>query len=98
MWPASTSTTMPSGSFRASVTIVFRSDPSGLHDITRPPPRSKRNRRAIVVWGAVFPVFELLASGLLVGTLLIAHLPGLRLRERHEGSHRQYGIGQFRRC
>src|SRR5258708_33731332 len=96
MWPASTSTTIPSGSFRASVTIVFRSDPSGLHDITRPPPRSKKNRRAIIVWDAVFPAFDLLASGLLVSTLLIAHLPRLRLRERHEGSYRQTGIGQFR--
>src|SRR5216684_826272 len=98
MWPASTSTTMPSGSFRASVTIVFRSDPSGLHDITRPPPRSKTNRRAIVVWDAVFSAFELLVPGLIVGVLLIAHLPRLRLHEPHEGSHRQYGIGQFRRC
>src|SRR6266566_4654581 len=98
MWPASTSTTMPSGSFRPSVTIVFRSDPSGLHDITRPPPRSKMNRRAIVVWDAVFPAFVLLASGLLVSVLLIVHLLRLRLRERHEGSYRQYGIRQFRHC
>src|SRR6266446_5445019 len=97
MWPASTSTTMPSGSFPASL-IVFRSEPSGLHDITRPLARSKKNRRAIVVWDAGFPAFELLASGLLVSALLIAHLPRLRLRERREGSHRQYGIGQFRRC
>src|SRR5260370_25728195 len=98
MWPASTSTTIPSGSFRASVTIVFRSDPSGLHDITRRPARSKKNRRAIVVWDAGFPAFGLLASGLLVSALLIAHLLRLRLLERHEGSCRLYGIGQFRRC
>src|SRR5712672_2400488 len=97
MWPASKSMTMPSGSFPASE-IIFRSEPSGLHDITRPLARSKKNRRAIVVWDAVFPAFELLASGLLVSTLLIAHLLRLRLRERHEGSHRLYGIGQFRRC
>src|SRR5882672_1311365 len=97
MWPASESTTMPSGSFPASE-IVFKSDPSGLHDVTRPLARSKKNRRAIVVWDAVFPAFEFLASGFLVSTLLIAHLPRLRLRERHEGSCRQYGIGQFRRC
>ena len=84
--------------FPGFTTIVFRSDPSGLHDITRPLARSKKNSRAIVVWDAVFPAFELLASGLLVSVLLISHLLRLRLRERHEGSRRQYGIGQFRRC
>src|SRR5438128_6980702 len=98
MWPLFSSTTMPSGKFPAWLTIVRKSDPSGLHDITRPPPASKKNSRAIVVWDAGFPAFELLASGLIVGVLLIAHLQRLRLRERHEGSHRQYGIGQFRRC
>src|SRR6266478_4452148 len=98
MWPLFSSTTMPSGMCPAWLTIGRKSDPSGLHDITRPLARSKKNRRAIVVWDAVFPALELLASGLLVSALLIAHLLRLRLRERHEGSHRQYGIGQFRRC
>src|SRR5258707_15127351 len=97
MWPLFSSTTTPSGMCPAWVTIVRKSDPSGLHDITRPSLKPKKNRRAIVVWGAVFPAFELLASGLLVSTLLIAHLLRLRLREWHGGSCRQYGIRQFRR-
>src|SRR5712672_1051955 len=98
MWPLFSSTTMPSGMCPAWPTIVRKSDPSGLHDITRPSLRSRKNRRAVVVGDAVFAAFELLATGLLVAVLLIAHRLRLRLRERHEGSHRQYGIQQFRRC
>src|SRR5947209_15096200 len=98
MWPLFSSTTMPSGLCPAWLTIVRKSDPSGLHDITRPSLKSKKNRRAIVVWDAVFPAFELLASGLLVSALLIATLLRLRLRDLHEGSHRQCGIRQFHRC
>src|SRR5216683_668688 len=98
MWPLSSSTTMPSGKCPAWLTIVRKSDPSGLHDITRPPAASKKNRQATVVWDAGFPAFELLASGLIVGVLLIAHLPKPQFRGRHEGSRRLYGIGQFRHC
>src|SRR5580704_13423160 len=97
MWPASTSTTMPSGIFRASATIVFTSDPSGLHDITRLPARSKKKRRATGALGAAFLVLDRAASVFLVITSLIAHLLTLRLRRRREGSRRPYGIGQFRR-
>src|SRR6266581_8484447 len=39
---------MPSGSLRPSLTIVFKSEPSGFMESTRPPPRSRRNRRAEV--------------------------------------------------
>src|SRR5260370_13048978 len=98
MWPLFSSTTTPSGMCPAWLTIVRKSDPSGLHDITRPSLRSKKNRRAILVWDTVFPTFELLAADLLVSALLIAHLLKLRLLERHDGSCRLYGIGQFPRC
>src|SRR5271154_6918721 len=95
MWPLFSSTTMPSGKFPAWPTIVRKSDPSGLHDITRPPPASKKNRRAVVVWDTGFPTFKFLASDLIVAVLLIGHLPKPQLRGRHEGSRRLYGIGQF---
>src|SRR5438477_3209201 len=36
---------MPSGSFRPSLTIVLRSEPSGLAERMRPPLRSKKNKR-----------------------------------------------------
>src|ERR1700733_1574412 len=97
MWPLFSSTTMPSGKFPAWLTIVRKSDPSGLHDITRPPPASKKNSRAIVVWAAGFSAFELLTSGLIVVALLIAHL--LKpLPAGHEGSRRWHEIRQFLRC
>src|SRR6266853_6105675 len=48
MWPAATSTTMPSGSFRPSLTMVFRSEPSGFEENTRPAARSKMNKRLTV--------------------------------------------------
>src|ERR1700732_196766 len=50
MWPASTSTTMPSGSLRPSLTIVFKSEPSGLQESTRPALTSKTNRRPEVAF------------------------------------------------
>lgn len=42
---------MPSGSFRPSLTITFRSEPSGFAVNTRPPLRSKKNRRPVVAVG-----------------------------------------------
>src|ERR1700719_680716 len=49
MWPASTSTTMPSG-IRQSVTMTLRSEPSGFSDSTRLPLASRTNSRPIVAW------------------------------------------------
>src|SRR5712664_4289944 len=48
MWPAATSTTMPSGSFRPSLMMVFKSEPSGFDISTRPAERSKRYKRPTV--------------------------------------------------
>src|ERR1700732_2922854 len=48
MWSAATSTTTPSGSFRPSLTITFRSEPSGFAENMRPPPRSRKNSRPAV--------------------------------------------------
>src|ERR1700730_11133305 len=59
MFPAATSTTMPSGSRRPSETIVRKSEPSGFAVITRPPPRSKRNSRPTVFLEPEFAGFEL---------------------------------------
>src|SRR5437899_9503675 len=98
MWPLFSSTTMPSGMCPAWLTIVRKSDPSGLHDITRPSLKPKKNSRATVAFDLDFRGFERDASRFLVNRSLIAHLPKPRPRERHEGSYRQYGIGQFRRC
>src|SRR5580693_7473484 len=61
MWPASTSTTMPSGSLRPSLTIVFKSEPSGLHESTRPSLRSKTNRRPKVAFVVPFKDFDFAA-------------------------------------
>src|SRR5260370_24381828 len=49
MWPAATSTTMPSGSFRPSLTMIFRSEPSGFDVKMRPAARSMKNRRPTVL-------------------------------------------------
>src|SRR5580704_3079570 len=61
MWPASASTTMPSGSLRPSLTIVFKSEPSGLHESTRPSLRSKTNRRPKVAFVVPFKDFDFAA-------------------------------------
>src|ERR1700738_354546 len=48
MWSAATTTPTPSGSFRPSLTITFRSEPSGFAENMRPPPRSRKNRRPAI--------------------------------------------------
>src|ERR1700732_5281289 len=48
MWSAATSTTTPSGSFRPSLTIPSRPEPSGFAENMRPPPRSRKNSRPAV--------------------------------------------------
>src|SRR5271155_1377608 len=58
MWPAATSTTMPSGSFRPSLTMVFKSEPSGFEERTRPAARSKKYKRP-TVFAADFTVSDL---------------------------------------
>src|ERR1700746_2002815 len=45
MWPPATSTTIPSGSFRPSSTMVFKSEPSGFDVMMRPVARSIKNKR-----------------------------------------------------
>src|SRR6516165_9795441 len=49
MCPAATSTTSPSGNFRPSLMMVFKSEPSGFAENTRPPPTSRKNSRPEVV-------------------------------------------------
>src|SRR5690349_5194550 len=49
MCPAATSTTIPSGSFRPSLTMVFKLVPSGFDVRTRPAERSKKYKRPTVV-------------------------------------------------
>src|SRR5258705_12908636 len=58
MWPAATSTTMPSGSFRPSLTMVFKSEPSGFDERTRPAARSKKYKR-LTVFADNFAVSDL---------------------------------------
>src|ERR1700730_10389216 len=58
MCPPATSTTMPSGSFRPSLTMVFKSEPSGFEERTRPVARSIKNRRP-TVFAAIFTVSDL---------------------------------------
>src|SRR5580704_14533942 len=62
MWPAATSTTIPSGSFRPSLTIVFKLEPSGFAVRTRPAARSKKYKRP-TVFAADFTVSDLEALG-----------------------------------
>src|SRR5712671_1144644 len=45
MWPASASTTIPSGIGPAEVTMTFLSEPSGFTETMRPPLASRKNRR-----------------------------------------------------
>src|SRR5262245_47934090 len=55
MYPASGSTAMPSG-FLQPVTRIFLSEPSGLIEKTRPPLKSRTNRRSVAVSVAAAPV------------------------------------------
>src|SRR6266571_31741 len=45
MWPASASTTIPSGIGPAAVTMTFLSEPSGFTETMWPPLASRKNRR-----------------------------------------------------
>src|SRR5580704_16543408 len=66
MWPAATSTTMPSGSLRPSLTMVFKSEPSGFDVRMRPAARSKKYKRPTVFAATTFTVsdFEALEDGI----------------------------------
>src|SRR6266496_395365 len=59
MCPAATSTTMPSGSVRPSLTIVLRSEPSGFAESTRPSLRSRKKKRPELDCAAGLVVFDL---------------------------------------
>src|SRR6266545_6992478 len=59
MCPAATSTTIPSGSLRPSLTIVFRSEPSGFAESTRPSLRSRKKKRPELDCAAGLVVFDL---------------------------------------
>src|ERR1700737_335816 len=50
---------MPSGGLRPSLTMVFASEPSGFTEITRPPLRSRKNRRPEVGLEPGFVIFDL---------------------------------------
>src|SRR5258706_15067410 len=52
---------MPSGSLRPSLTIVFKSEPSGLQESTRPSLRSKTNRRPRVAFVVTLEDFDFAA-------------------------------------
>jgi hypothetical protein len=52
---------MPSGSLRPSLTIVFKSEPSGLQESTRPALTSKTNRRPEVAFVATLEDFDFAA-------------------------------------
>src|SRR5579863_3063769 len=52
MCPAARSSTRPSGNFRPSLMMVFKSEPSGFADNMRPPLRSRKKSRPDV--GAFF--------------------------------------------
>src|SRR6266550_1730550 len=45
MWPASASTTIPSGIGPAEVTMTLLSEPSGFTETMRPPLASRKNKR-----------------------------------------------------
>src|SRR6266702_1373276 len=59
MCPAAPSTTIPSGSCRPSLTMVFKSEPSGLTDSTRPSLRSRKKRRPELSFVASLVAFDL---------------------------------------
>src|SRR5215469_3016083 len=61
MCAAATSTTRPSGNFRPSLMMVFKSEPSGFADKTRPAPRSRKNSRPDVV-DLSTPVYPFVAT------------------------------------
>src|SRR5260370_36213836 len=77
MWPPATSTTIPSGSFLPSLTMVFKSEPSGFDVRTRPTARSRKNRRPETVLAAGRAALALgFASGLeFFSFFLIVPLP-----------------------
>src|SRR6266853_2822903 len=49
---------MPSGNLRPSLTITFKSEPSGFEENTRPPPTSKKNNRPEVGVAMGFVIFD----------------------------------------
>src|SRR4029077_15319157 len=59
MWPPATSTTIPSGSLRPSLTMIFRLEPSGFDVKMRPAARSMKNSRPESDFTADFTVSDL---------------------------------------
>src|SRR6516225_3163454 len=84
-----TSIANPSGHFPASTTIVLRSEPSGLADSTRPPPRSRKKMRPEVSFLAC--VVAAFVSVALMCKISIVCVLGLwkcaaRLRTKRQGA------------
>src|SRR5215469_9843935 len=77
MCPAGMSTASPSGNFRPSLMMVFKSEPSGFADNTRPAPRSRKEGRPGVV--------ELSAAVGLKAVALIRQISLLRFQCEFEG-------------
>src|SRR5258708_36183578 len=88
---------MPSGSFRPSLTRVFKSEPSGFTESTRPPPKSRKNNRPEVGPESAFACFDPETPERPVIVLLIAHLPGLRPLDKRAGWHHSNADCQFHR-
>src|SRR5882724_3164145 len=101
MWPAATSTTIPSGSFRPSLTMVFKSEPSGFDVRTRPAARSKKYKRP-TVFATDFTVSDLeaLEEGMksLFLSLFFSFIPrcfdGSALNQLDEGAETGNGLAE----
>src|SRR5229473_195573 len=86
---------MPSGSFRPSLARVFKSEPSGFTESTRPPPKSRKNNRPEVGPESAFACFDPETPERPVIVLLIAHLPGLRPLDKRAGWRHSNADCQF---
>src|SRR6266849_8733973 len=101
MWPPATSTTIPSGSFRPSLTMVFKSEPSGFDVRTRPAARSKKYKRP-TVFAADFTDSDLeaLEDGMesfipfFVTFIYLASFRRKCLRWLHEGTEAGNGLAE----
>src|SRR5689334_5191164 len=77
MWPASASTTIPSGIGPAEVTMTFLSEPSGFTERMRPPLASRKNKRETAALGTDAGRFNLGVCVSIIFSFLLLLLYGV---------------------